>query len=174
MRLYETYFHIEQLWLKVADILSGDVTEGPDGLPVTPDDALDWVEQALSGIEDERDTKALNIAAMIKNHRAEAEALKSEKTRLAKRQQAAERTVDWLTRYLEQFVEPGVKIKDARSTIGWRRSEGVRLTISPEELPEEYVRIKREANISAIKEDLKAGDDVPGAVLEERQNIQIR
>jgi len=25
-----------------------------------------------------------------------------------------------------------------------------------------------------IKEDLKAGDEVPGAVLEERQNIQVR
>ena len=174
MRLYETYNQIEDLWAKVADILSGDVTEGPDGLPITPDDALNWVEQALSRIEDERDTKALNIAAMIKNHRAEAEALKVEKTRLAKRQQAAERTIDWLTRYLEQFIEPGLKLKDARSTIGWRRSEGVKLTVGPDDLPEEYVRIKREANLTLIKEDLKAGDDVPGAVLEERQHIQIR
>lgn len=174
MRLYETYFEMEQLWSKVADILSGDVTEGPDGLPITPEDALDWVEKALSGIEDERDAKALNIAAMIKNHRAEAEALKAEKTRLAKRQQAAERTVQWLARYLEQFIEPGLKLKDSRSTIGWRRSEGVKLTVTPEELPEEYIRIKREANLTLIKEDLKAGDEVLGAVLEERQNIQIR
>lgn len=174
MRLYETYYQIEDLWAKVADILSGDVTEGPDGLPVSPDDALNWVEQALSRIEDERDTKALNIAAMIKNYRAEAEALKVEKTRLAKRQQAAERTIEWLTRYLEQFIEPGIKLKDARSTIGWRRSEGVKLTVGPDDLPEEYVRIKREANLTLIKEDLKAGDDVPGAVLEERQHIQIR
>lgn len=174
MRLYETYFEIEQLWSKVEEILSGDVTEGPDGLPVTPEDALDMVEKALSGIEDERDAKALNIAAMIKNHRAEAEALKTEKTRLAKRQQAAERTVQWLTRYLEQFIEPGLKLKDTRSTIGWRRSEGVKLSVTPEDLPDEYVRIKREANLSAIKDDLKAGDEVPGAVLEERQNLQIR
>jgi hypothetical protein len=174
MKLYETYFGLEQLWDEVRDILSGEVTEGPDGLTLSPDDALDWIEQALSRIEDTRDVKALNIAAMIKNHRAEAEALKVEKTRLAKRQQAAERTVQWLTTYLEQFLEPGLKLKDARSTIGWRRSEGVRLTVRPEELPDEYVRIKREANLSAIKEDLKAGDEVPGAVLEERQNIQIR
>jgi hypothetical protein len=174
VKLYETYFEIEQLWEKVADILSGEVKEGPDGFPITPDEALDWVEKALSGIEDARDTKALNIAAMIKNHRADAEALKAEKTRLARRQQAAERTVQWLTRYLEQFIEPGIKLKDSRSTIGWRRSQGVHLAVPAEKLPEEYVRLKREANLSVIKEDLKAGDEVPGATLEERQNIQIR
>lgn len=174
MKLYETYFEIEQLWEKVADVLSGDVTEGPEGAPITTEDALNWIEQALSRIEDERDTKALNIAAMIKNHRAEVEALKAEKTRLAKRQQAAERTVEWLTRYLEQFIEPGLKLKDTRSTIGWRRSQGVKLTVTPEELPDEYVRIKREPNLTLIKEDLKGGDEVAGAVLEERQNIQIR
>jgi len=174
MKLYETYTEIERLWLKAEDVLNGDVTEGPDGLPITVDDALGWIEQALSRIEDERDAKALNIAAMIKNFRAEAEALKTEKTRLAKRQQSAERKVDWLTRYLEQCVPSGTKLKDARATIGWRRSEGVRLTVSPEELPEEYVRIKREANLTAIKECLKLGDEVPGAALEERQNIQIR
>ena len=48
------------------------------------------------------------------------------------------------------------------------------MTVPVEQLPDEYVRIKREANLSAIKEDLKAGDEVPGAKLEERQNIQIR
>lgn len=174
MKLYETYFEIEQLWSMVGDILSGEVTEGPDGLPVTPEDALDMVEKALSGIEDERDAKALNIAAMIKNHRAEAEALKSEKARLARRQQAAESTVAWLIRYLEQFIEPGLKLKDARSTIGWRRSEGVKLTVSPDDLPEKFTRIKREANLTAIKEVLKSGNPVPGAMLDERHNIQIR
>ena len=174
MKLYETYFEIEELWAGVEDILTGEVTEGPDGLPVTGDMALDWIEQALSRIEEERDVKALNIACLIKNFRSDAEALKIEKTRLAKRQQAAERTIAHLARYLEQFVEPGLKLKDSRATIGWRRSQGVRLSIPAEQLPDEYVRIKREANLSQIKEDLKGGDEVLGAVLEDRNSIQIR
>lgn len=174
MKLYETYFEIEELWQGVEDILTGEVTEGPDGLPVTGDMALDWIEQALSRVEEERDEKALNIACLIKNFRADAEALKLEKVRLGKRQQAAEKTIERLIGYLEQFLDPGLKLKDSRATIGWRRSQGVHLTVPVEQLPDEYVRIKREANLSAIKEDLKAGDEVPGAKLEERQNIQIR
>ncbi len=174
MKLYETYIQIEQLWETVEGILTGDITEGPDGLPVNPDMALDWLEDALRRVEDERDVKALNIACLIKNFRAEAEALKAEKTRLAKRQQAAERTIERLTTYLTSFIEPGLKLKDARAAIGWRKSESVVLSVSPDDLPEEYVRIKREADLRLIKEDLKAGEDVPGASLEERQNLQIR
>ncbi len=174
MKLYETYIQIEQLWETVEGILTGDITEGPDGLPVNPDMALDWLEDALRRIEDVRDTKALNIACLIKNFRADAEALKAEKTRLAKRQQAAERTIERLTSYLTSFIEPGLKLKDARAAIGWRKSESVVLSISPDDLPEEYVRIKREADLRLIKDDLKAGEDVPGASLEERQNLQIR
>jgi len=174
VKLYETYFVIENLWHTVEGILTGDITEGPDGLPVNPDMALDWLEDSLRKIEDERDTKALNIACLVKNFRAEAEALKAEKTRLAKRQQAAERTIERLTSYLSSFIEPGLKLKDARAAIGWRRSEAVVLSVAPDELPEDYVRIKREADLRQIKEDLKAGEDVPGATLEERQNLQIR
>ncbi|MEX0331448.1 MAG: siphovirus Gp157 family protein [Puniceicoccaceae bacterium] len=174
MRLYETYFEIEELWQGVEDILIGEVTEGPDGLPVTGDMALDWIEDALSRVEEERDEKALNIACLIKNFRADAEALKLEKVRLAKRQQAAEKTIERLTRYLEQFLDSGLKLKDSRATIGWRRSQRIVLSVPAEELPDEYVRIKREANLSLIKEDIKEGDEVPGAILEERQNIQIR
>lgn len=174
MRLYETYFQIEQLWSRVEDILTGETTQGPDGLPVSPEMALDWIEEALSSIEDERDTKALNIACLIKNFRADAEALKAEKIRLAKRQQATERTIVRLTQYLEQFLEPGLKLKDSRATIGWRRSEAVLVTVSAEELPEEYRRVKIEANLNDIKAALKEGDEIEGAVLEERQNIQIR
>lgn len=174
MKLYETYFHLDALWGKFADLLSGEEVIGPNGKSLTEEDALKEIERALSEVEDARDQKALNIAAMIKNYRAEALAIKEEKGRLAKRQQAAERTVSWLTDYLQQFLEPGLKLKDARSTIGWRRSQGVKLTVAADALPEEYVRIRREANLSAIKEDLKNGDEVPGAILEERQNIQVR
>lgn len=174
MKLYETYFSIEQLWDKVEDILTGEQTEGPDGLAVDADMALDWIEDALSKIEDERDVKALNIACLIKNFRAEATALKEEKLRLVRRQQAAEKTVARLLSYLEQFLDPGLKLKDSRATIGWRRSEGVRLEALPESLPPDYQRVKVEPNLTAIKAALKSGEDITGAELETRNNIQIR
>jgi hypothetical protein len=174
MKLYETYFGIEQLWLQVEDILTGEVSENHDGTPVTPDDALDWIEQALSRIEDERDAKALNIACLVKNFRAEAEALKQEKLRLQRRQQAAEKTADRLTCYLEQFLEAGTKLKDARATIGWRRSEVVNCWSDPGLLPSEFQRVKIEPDLPAIKAALKQDREVPGAELQLKNHIQIR
>ncbi len=173
MKLYELHYGIEELWDKVADILTGDVTTGPDGLPVTPEDALNWIEDALSKLEGERDAKALNIACLIKNFRADAEALKAEKTRLAKRQQAAERTVEHLAQYLQNFLEPGIKLADARAKISWRKSERVKLTLPVENLDEAYIRIKREADLSKIKQDLKDGEHIDGAELETCNNLQI-
>ena len=174
MKLYETYFEIEELWLQVEDILTGERTEGPDGLPVDPNQALDWLEEALSRIEDERDGKALNIACLIKNFRSEAEAIKQEKLRLAKRQQAAEKTVERLTRYLEQFLPEGTKLKDARAAIGWRKAEAVKCWADPGLLPADYQRVKVEADLTAIKQALKAGEDVAGAELETRHHLQVR
>lgn len=174
MKLYEAYFEIEQLWMRVEDILTGDTTEGPDGLPVDANMALDWIEEALSKIEDERDEKAIRIACLIKNFRAEAAALKAEKLRLQTRQQAAEKTVQRLTRYLEQFLEPGTKIKDARAVIGWRKSESVHCWSDPQMLPAAFQRVKVEADISAIKTALKSGQDVAGTELQTKQNIQIK
>lgn len=174
MKLYETYIAIDQLWLQIEDIITGEVTEGPDGIPVTPELALDWLEEALSKVEDERDTKALNIACLIKNFRAEAAALKEEKLRLQRRQQAAEKTVARLTGYLEQFLEPGTKLKDQRATIGWRKSDAVNCWAEAAMLPPEYQRVKVEADLSAIKSALKSGEEVAGASLETRNNIQIR
>lgn len=174
MKLYETYIAIEQIWERVEDILTGDTTKGPDGLPVNPELALDWMEETLSKIEDARDIKALNIACLVKNFRAAAEALKQEKLRLQRRQQAAEKTVERLTRYLEQFLEPGTRLNDHRATIGWRKSEAVNCQTDPKQLPPEFQRVKVETDLSAIKSALKSGEAVPGATLETRNNIQIR
>ena len=174
MRLYESFFELEKVWANVADIIDGTVTEGPDGLPVSQTDALDWLEQCLQRIEAEHSDKVLRIGCFIKNLRVDAEALKVEKLRLAKRQQGVERTIEHLSKYLRDFTEPGRKYQSPQCTIGWRKSEAVLVTVSIEELPEEYRRMKVEADLNAIKAALKEGNEVPGAVLETRNSIQIR
>ena len=174
MKLYESFFELEAFWAKAADIIDGTVTEGPDGLPVSQADALDWLEQCLQRIEAEHEDKVLRIGCFIKNLRVDAEALKAEKLRLAKRQQGVERTIEHLTRYLRDFSEPGRKYQSPQCTIGWRKSEAVLVTASADELPEEYRRVKVEVDLNAIKAALKEGDEVPGAVLEQRNLIQIR
>jgi hypothetical protein len=174
VKLYESFFELEAFWAKAADIIDGSVTEGEDGLPMSQDDALNWLEQCLQRIEAEHSEKVLRIGCFIKNLRVDAEALKAEKTRLAKRQQGVERTIEHLTRYLRDFSEPGRKYESPQCTIGWRKSEAVLVSVSPQKLPEQFRRVKVEADLNAIKAALKEGDAIEGAVLEQRQSIQIR
>lgn len=174
MKLYETYIELETIWAEVERVLTGDETVSQDGLPISETEALGWLESALQRIEGERDHKAVNIACFIKNLRAEAEALKAEKLRLAKRQSAAERTAERLQTYLEQWLPAGTKIKDARAALSWRRSEFVELTAEAAELPDDYVRVKREPDLTAIKTALKEGQSLPFARLGERQTLQVK
>lgn len=174
MKLYESFFELEKVWAEAADIIDGTVTEDQDGSPVSQDEALGWLEQCLQRIEAEHGDKVLRIGCFIKNLRVDAEALKAEKLRLARRQRGVERTIEHLKKYLQDFTEPGLKYQSPQCTIGWRKSDAVLVTVSAEELPEDYRRVKIEADLTAIKAALKEGDDIPGAVLETRNTIQIK
>lgn len=58
-----------------------------------------WFD-TLDGIEEAFEDKAVNVAIAVKNMRAEAEQLKAEKLRLAKRQTQKERAAERLEQYL--------------------------------------------------------------------------
>ena len=174
MKLYETFIELETIWAEAERVLTGDEVVDADGQPLTEDAALVRLEAALQHIEGERDDKAVKIACVIKNLRADAEALKAEKVRLGKRQSAAERTAERVTAYLEQWLPAGLKIKDSRDALSWRRSEFVDVQATVDDLPVEFVRVKREADVSAIKTALKDGQSLSFARLGERQNLQIK
>ena len=174
MKLYESFLELESFWAKAADIIDGTVTEGPDGVPVSQEDALDWLEECLKRIEAEHSEKALRIGCFIKNLRVDAEALREEKQRLARRQQGVERTIERLIRYLQDFTEPGRKLESPQCKISWRRSEAVVLTCPTEQLPGDYRRVKYEPDLARIKSAIKEGNAVPGAQLQQRDNIQIK
>lgn len=174
MKLWETFVELETVWAKVEAVLNGEITEDGAGVPVTEDDALQWLESCLQHIESERDEKAIRIGCFLKSLRHEAAALKEEKIRLQKRQQSCERTMERLTAYLEQFLPEGTKIKDPRCVISWRKSETVHCWADAGMLPPEYQRVKVEPNLSAIKDALKSGEDVLGAELQTKQRIQIK
>lgn len=127
----------------------------------------------LDALELERDTKVENIALWVKNLTAEAAAIKAEVQNLTKRQKAAENKAERLKDYLIGNLA-GEKFKTPKVAISYRTSESVELTGEPEDLPPEFLRQKLEAKKTDIKKALKAGRTVPGAVLVEKQNLQIR
>ena len=111
------------------------------------------------------------------NRKAEAEALKNEKQKLAKRQATAERAADRAGRFLA-YLTKGEKYEDADVKISYRKSEVVELdddflewamTSAPG-----LVKITPEPRKADIKRLLKNGQQIEHAHLETRQNIQIK
>lgn len=157
MNLYEINAELQNI-LNSVDPETGEITE----------------EQlaALSEITLARDEKIDNIACYIKSLKAEAEALKAEKQALAERQSQKERHAERLRDWLAMMMN-GEKFESPRSKISWRKSTSVNV-FDEREVPEEYWKIKREVSKSDIGAALKAGRHVPGAVLEEKMNMQVK
>ena len=161
--LYEINSQIEQAW---------NVAIDPDTGEVISEEAL----QELDGLTMQREEKLENLALFYKNLSAEAEALKTEKMRLAARQEAAEKKAEGIKKYIAASMDSagGEKIKTSKVAIGWRKSESVQVEENAF-LPDEYLTFKApEPNKTAIKKALKAGEKIDGASLVTANNIQIK
>ena len=136
-------------------------------------------EEALTAFEAlqvERDERIENIGCWIKNLNADAAALKEEAKNMNERAKRAERKADSLKRYLEAALH-GEKFQSTRVAISWRKTTSVEVDEAEvPELPEQYVRRKVtvEADKTAIKDALKAGEVIEGCRLVEKQSIQIK
>ena len=123
------------------------------------------------------DQKLKNCVYWYKNQKAEADALKAEKMKLAKRQQTAERKVEWMKRYIAECLGEGKKFApedDVTVRISWRKSDVV---VCPDiyAVPDEYVRYKEpELNKAMVRKDINNGITVTGCELEHKMNIQIK
>lgn len=119
------------------------------------------------------DDKVEGIALWIKNLLSDAAAIKEEKDKLAERQRVCENKAKNLKEYLSGFLG-GEKFKTPRVAISYRKSKSVDVK-DIAALPKEYLKYSEPtANKTEIKKAIEAGTDVPGCVLVESQNIQIK
>ena len=157
MKLYEIKAEVEQALANAIDPETGEISdlEGLDSL------YMDW------------DEKAAQVAAYIKGQLAEAEAIKSEIQKLQTRAKVLENQATRLKDYLAHNIEPGRKITRPYAVISWRKSESVAVE-DASALPQDYQRVKIEADKAKIKAALKAGTELAGAKLVQKQNLQIK
>lgn len=129
-------------------------------------------ESALEQLQMDKDEKTENLILAIKNIVAENKAIRDEEIALAKRRRTGENRAEWLKNYLAASLN-GEKFSTPRCSVSFRRSQGVKV-LNDAEIPASFLRVKSEPNTAAIKDALKAGETVPGAVLEDRMNILIK
>lgn len=121
----------------------------------------------------ERDAKIENVALWIKDLKAEAEALKAEKMAFAERQKVAENKIESLKKWLAYALD-GQDYKSVRASVSFRTSESVEID-DIYAVDENYLRYKEpEADKTAIKNAIKAGQEVAGATLVENTSVIIK
>lgn len=163
MKLYEIDRALEEALEKAFDPETGEILN---------EDAF----ADLEALEAARVDKLEACAIMVKQFTADAEAIKAEIKALTQRARVASNKADSLKTYMERSIAPGEALKTPRVAIGWRRSEAVEFddTLDVRALPPEFTKTTIEPNKTAIKAALKQGDEIPGAYLVERQNLQIK
>ena len=129
--------------------------------------------EAIESLEMERDAKIRNIACWIRNLDAEEKALAEQERIYRDRKNATHNKKEDLKAYLASFLA-GKKWKNEEVNISWRKSEAVEVT-DMKKLSSYYLRYREpEVNKTLLKADLKAGVKLEGAVLTEKNNIQIK
>lgn len=129
--------------------------------------------QALDALKMERNTKIRNIACWIRNLEAEEKALGEQEKIFANRKKAAHNKKEQLKSYLAASLA-GEKWKNNEVQITWKKSYPVEIT-DIKKLSSHYLKWKEpEPNKILIGKDLKAGIKLDGAMIVEKNNINVR
>ncbi len=130
------------------------------------------LESRLTAIEAALDHKLEATCAYIKNSRATIEAYETEMERLRKLRDSTKARTDRLMVWVGNFIGPAGWTGGVHK-ISWRKSKSVDVP-NVEALPIEFQRFTSTADKAAIKKELEAGVAVPGALLIERSNLQLK
>lgn len=163
MKLYELTSKRQELLDLIAAMDSEDL------------ELSDAVGDTLEALDEAIQDKAEAVASFIFSLQADSAALKQEEQRLAERRRLNDAKVERMKTYLADILQEADidKVQGLKYTIGFRKSEKVAVT-NVDALPERFLRIKREPNLTALKEALKAGQAFDGAVLTTNKNLSIR
>lgn len=134
-------------------------------------------ETALAELKVDRVAKVDNILRYMKNLEAEADAIKAEiatqQSRLKHRENVLSRLKEIIRQSMERNGETKLQLPIADLSL--RKSETT--VIDDEEaLPDKFVNVTITAkpDKKRIKEALKAGEEVAGAHIEVKQNLQVK
>ncbi|HEM5005238.1 TPA: siphovirus Gp157 family protein [Streptococcus suis] len=130
-------------------------------------ESIDWTEQFEEKVE--------NTVKVIKNKEADVDQLKEEIDRLTKRKKSIENDITRLKTGLQGAFEitGHDKIKTLLFTVSLANNQPS-VVVDEDLLPKKYFIQTLKPDKTAIKESLKAGKKVRGAMLQESRSLRIR
>ena len=156
MQLYE----LTEMYLNLKDM---DIEEGD-------------LNSALENIDDEIETKADNIAKVLRDFDGDIEALKSEEERLAKKRKAIENRQKQLKEYLQNamLVLDKRKFKTELFSFNIQRNAPSLKILDESKIPDDYYKIEKKLNKNDLKEAVKNGLFEDAAELVQTESLRIR
>ena len=156
MQLYE----LTEIYLNLKDM---DIEEGD-------------LNSALENIDDEIETKADNIAKVLRDFDGDIEALKSEEERLAKKRKAIENRQKQLKEYLQNamLVLDKRKFKTDLFSFNIQNNAPSLKILDESKIPEDYYKIEKKLNKNDLKEAVKSGLFEDAAELVQTESLRIR
>lgn len=158
----------------LADQYRADAAKLAD-LDLPPEAVADTLE-AMAG---ELEVKAQNVALMARSFEADAAAVKQWSKDAAARAKAIEARAEALKAYLERcLLSAGIKKVEGPGVVLSFRSSTAVDVYEPGLIPAEYMKTPEipppAPDKLAIAAAIKRGEVVPGAKLDQRQNLQIK
>ena len=137
--------------------------------------------EKLEELQMQREEKIEKMALWYKNLLSDADALKAEKTALAEREAAARQKAESIKKWLTEALN-GSKMSTPKVAVSFRRSESVEITDEVTFVGwaqaanrDDLLTYKEPTpNKTAIKAALKTGENINGASIVEKNNIQIK
>ena len=135
------------------------------------------LEQALTITQEQLQEKSIQYAYAIRNLEIDSNAIDNEIKRLKAMKEAKDNTVDRLKEAVRNaMLASGIdKIESSLFKLSLRRSEAVEV-INIDQLPESLLTVKKTVSVDKvkIKEFIKSGLTVEGAVIKENYSLQIK
>ena len=148
------------------------LTDSENYVDTTTGEIIDTA--AIEQLEMDRETKIRNIACWIRNLESDEKQLTEQEKIFNERKNACKNKRESLKAYLAAFLN-GKKWENNEVKISWRKSESVEITAPVKTLPEIYLKYADpKPDKTLLKKDIKAGKVIPGAVLVEKNNMQIK
>ena len=139
--------------------------------------------EKLDALQIERERKLEGVALWVKDLNAEAAAVKEEADKLTARKKSLDNKIAGLKQWLLYALE-GEKLKTARCSV--YQTHSTRLNLIDEQSvvnwiqtncdePEQFLKFSLpEIRKDAVKAELKAGAEIPGAALEMTESVVIK
>ena len=155
--------------------LAYEKLENGEGINQETGEVDEEVQNALMVTQQNLQTKAIDIAYVIKSFDDEIEIYEREIKRLTEIKDQMKKRKEWLKTNLSNAMQEFgvVELKGKTIKLSFRKSESVEID-DIDALDDRFKRVKIEPDKTAIKTALKIGEKVEGARLVENQNLQIK